>query len=286
MKTSQSVAASEDFATADPKPLFSRALIKFELYWMLIITSAKDRNRSASGIVVGGLLHLFRIAIFASMFRLAFNGGQSPIYSVAVWSVAISQGIYSLDRPQLCVTIGEDIKSGNIEISLLRPLNYLHLAIAMFLGRSFPSLCINSIFSIFAGLLFTGDLPGDINSALAMFLVIPFGIAVVVLLSALLGTFGFWTTDTTSFAFLDQKILFLFGGLIIPIILLPDTVQKYAFFTPWSAATALPAKVITSYSTSLFLSVIAVQIFWIAFLYLASGFFLKRGVKRLTSIGG
>jgi ABC-2 type transport system permease protein len=91
-----------------------------------------------------------------------------------------------------------------------------------------------------AALAFTGWMP-----PLAAFAAIAgFGLAASALLTALylgIGLLAFWITDVSPVFWVWQKLLFVLGGLMLPIGLYPEWMQRVAALTPFPVILAGPA---------------------------------------------
>ena len=53
---------------------------------------------------------------------------------------------------------------------------------------------------------------------------------------------AFWIRDAGSIWFLYMKAVFILGGMIIPLELLPDGLQRFAMFLPFRAMAYAPAR--------------------------------------------
>ena len=75
-------------------------------------------------------------------------------------------------------------------------------------------------------------------------LIAAFGLAASVLLTALdvaIGLTAFWLDDVAPVYWVWQKLLFVCGGLMMPIQLYPPVIQRFAAFTPFPSILAGPA---------------------------------------------
>ena len=72
----------------------------------------------------------------------------------------------------------------------------------------------------------------------------PFGLAASALLTALdlgIGLLAFWLDDVAPVYWVWQKLMFVLGGLMMPIELYPAFIQRAAAFTPFPTLLAGPA---------------------------------------------
>lgn len=258
---------------------------RFSIYSLMFLLSAKEKKSGIAGWVVTGSQIALRIGIYAGMYRVAL-GSKNDLFVNGIWAIAISQTIFGGERPQLSLQIGREIKDGTVSMYLLRPASYLNQTMFSYLGRSLPSQSAIATFGFTAAFFITGRVPiALVNLPLAILMILG-GILLTELIEMFLGLTGFWTNDTTGVQLMNHKLDLLFGGIIIPFALLPETIANIVRFTPWSVSAAQPGYVATNFSYSLYIEMFAVLMAWLSVTYFASVFLYKRGIKNLTSGGG
>jgi ABC-type uncharacterized transport system permease subunit len=250
----------------------------------LIKVSFLDRITNISDLLLGGLLHLLRLVIFGSVYSLLLRGNHDSFIS-AFCAIAFAQTVLSIERPLLCTRIGEEIRDDTISMHFLKPTNYLFQSVATYIGRSLPTFLVNMFFSIGALIVVLGHFPLNGTLSIWALILLVNGFVLNILINAFFGILGFWTHDTSGFAFLNEKMMLLFGGLIVPLVFLPQIVQDVALFAPWTIASAQPAKVLTHYSENDLLKVLIFQLLWIIGTWAISSYLLMRGSRRLFRAG-
>jgi ABC-2 type transport system permease protein len=94
---------------------------------------------------------------------------------------------------------------------------------------------------------------------------------------------AFWIRDAGSVWFLYMKAVFILGGMIIPLELLPDGVQRAAMLLPFRAMAYVPARLAAGHwEPELFVE----QLFWIAVLGTLATLAFRAGERRLQVVGG
>lgn len=252
----------------------------------LMVVNARNRKGSYADLVFSGLNLVVRIAIYTSMYRIVFGSGDSESYVAAVWAIAIAQVIFGLNRPDPTLSIGEEIKEGTIAIHLLRPLNYIQYTLATYWGNSAPALFVNSVFCFSAAFLLVRSVPATGVELLLSVVVIALGVILVSLIATFFGVLGFWTEDTAGFHYISHKMALLFGGLIIPLTLLPDTVQNIVQYIPWTVAMARPGRLFSEFTYNEFFATLGLQLIFILSIYFLCIFISNRGIKKLNVAGG
>jgi ABC-2 type transport system permease protein len=120
-------------------------------------------------------------------------------------------------------------------------------------------------------------------------LIVAFGMVASVLLTALdivIGLTAFWLDDVAPVYWVWQKLLFVCGGLMMPIQLYPPIIQRFAAFTPFPAILAGPASFVLDGQAAapglLAMSLAA----WGVATALVVGFMFKRASHALAVNGG
>ncbi|MBR4387319.1 MAG: ABC-2 family transporter protein [Treponema sp.] len=183
--------------------------------------------------------------------------------------------------------INSQIQSGNIALQIIRPINFSAMVFSKHAGES-------------AVKFFTCCLPLGIVSVLffrmplVCFPQIGFGLASVLLAyaitflySLIIGLMAFWLIVTWPLNMLLGAIYKLLSGTWIPCAMFPDFLKKLNAFLPFRAMYEIPVTILTSpMDERLILSKLAVQFFWLLFLFCLMKITWKVGTKKLVVQGG
>ena len=119
--------------------------------------------------------------------------------------------------------------------SLRRPLLYVGAMFAKGLGVVAARAPVLAVVACLCAFAFTGWIPPFRVLALSGV----FGLIAAALLTALdvvIGLLAFWLDDVTPVYWVWQKLLFVCGGLMMPIQLYPSVIQRVAAFTPFPSS--------------------------------------------------
>jgi ABC-type uncharacterized transport system permease subunit len=94
-----------------------------------------------------------------------------------------------------------------------------------------------------------------------------------------------WIDDAAPFYWIIDKSILIFGGSYVPLALLPKTFQTFANLTPFGAPMFATQMFYPNFSEQ-WLSLFAVQIFWIGVLFLVISFVFSRAQLKLSINGG
>jgi ABC-2 type transport system permease protein len=212
------------------------------------------------------------------------NGNDIAGYSAVaiVWYLAISEAVTISMNNRLIADIGGDVVSGAIAVELLRPVSVVWHRVTVEVGRSMPRLMLCALIGVpvAAGL---GGAPPD-PAALA--LAVP-GAALAVV-SNIVGqhafaSAAFWLRETGATWFLYQKLVFVLGGMLIPLQVLPGWLRTIAWATPFPAMAYAPARLAAGHVEP---ELLALQAGWIAVLAAVCAAVFGAGERRLQVVGG
>jgi ABC-2 type transport system permease protein len=181
------------------------------------------------------------LGVFSSLWRAAAETGlpMGADPKQLLWYLAVTEWI-TLSTPQIHLDIQETIRRGDVIYRLGRPASFVLGELAAGLGLLAVRLPILGLTAIACAFWFSGWVP----PLAALAVVVPFGIAAAVMLTALhvwIGLLAFWLQDVSPVYWLCQKLLFVLGGMMLPLHLYPELVQRLAALTPFSVLLAAPA---------------------------------------------
>jgi ABC-2 type transport system permease protein len=251
-------------------------------------TAARRTLAEPGGLVVTMGFYVAVVCVLSALWRTATataaNGGAIVGYSAAslTWYVATSEAAtVSLDT-RLIESTGEHIATGAVAVELLRPASVLGIRVATEVGRCLPRLLLCAL----TGLVLARVLAGPPIDPWALLLAAPsLVIAVTCNLVAQHAFAGasFWIRDARSTWFLYQKCVFVVGGMLLPIEVLPHALERVALLLPFVAMAYVPARLASGHVE---LGLVALQLAWLAVLSALAVSVFARGERRLQVVGG
>ena len=230
--------------------------------------------------------YLIILIVTGSLWRAALdaNGGELGGYDKVglLWYIAAAQAAQLGPRPRTIEEVGDEIGAGTVAVQMLRPVSVVGLRIASELGEAMLRVVVALLVAA-VGLFLTVGAP---HSAAAALLALPaalLGCTVSVTAQHAMGGIAFWLLDARATWFLWSKLVFLLGGLLIPLELLPAGIGNVAKVLPWAAMTYVPGRLASGDLDPL---LIVDQLAWLAIsAVLAAGVFAL-GERRLQVVGG
>ena len=104
--------------------------------------------------------------------------------------------------------------------------------------------------------------------------------------SAMIGLAAFVAEEVYAFEWIYQKLLFILGGLLIPLDFYPAWLQTIAKATPFAYTVYGPARLFVEPTLLRFGTVLLGQLAWLAVLMGVLALFYRQGVARLAINGG
>lgn len=248
--------------------------------------SARRVLAAPAELVVSALFYLIVVGALSAVWRTAAaaNGGHLVGYSAAAltWYIATSESaVVSLDI-RMIGDLGEDIASGSVAVELLRPVSVLWIRVAAQLGRAAARLLVIAPAGVALATV-TGGRPPD-GAALALALP-SVGLALVanVVAQHAFAASAFWLRNATTAWFLYHKLVFVLGGMLIPLEVFPGWLEAAARALPFQAMAYAPARLASGHLEPLLL---VEQLGWIAVLSAVASAVFSAGERRLQVVGG
>lgn len=182
--------------------------------------------------------------------------------------------------------ISEEVKDGSIAYALVRPYNYLAYHFFNGLGETLVKMLLIFLLGLPIVLYYAGLPTISLTGLLAVLLVAFLALVLDFCMASMIGLLAFSTEDTFSFRLIYQKLIFILGGLLIPIDFLPEWLQRIALALPFGMTTYAPARLFVAFSAPLFLCFLALQLLWIGAFGLLLLVQYRWAARRLAINGG
>ena len=255
-------------------------------HWLPVTLGSAARrslaDRAALAITVA--LYLVITTVLGGVWRVAAEDGQVAGYDAdaLTWYILASEAVVVPLGMRLIERMADSIIDGGVAVEMLRPAPVLGVRLATELGRSLPALGACALAGLAAGAVVTGGLPDPAAAALAvpaLVMAVTANLAAQHACSAL----AFWTREARTTWFLYQKFVFILGGMLLPIEVLPDGLQPVAAALPFAAMAYVPARLASGHAEPLLL---ATQAAWLLALVGAAAWAFTLGQRRLQVVGG
>lgn len=246
------------------------------------------RLAAFGGLLANATFGLLKVALLFAAVDTA--GGELAGYDVAMMSsyIWISQGMLGSVNLMGRTEIAERIKSGDVAVDFLRPLD-VHLAsVTTEVGRSVFALIPRGLPSVAIGALLVGMAVPDSVAAYALGAVSLFlGIVVSATTVYLVGAAGFWLVETRGVAILYMVVSGFLAGLFVPIGLFPGWLHAVATATPFPSMMMYPVDILSGRVGGVAaVGLVGLQLCWLALTLAVGQVATRAGRRRLEVQGG
>jgi ABC-2 type transport system permease protein len=256
--------------------------------WLTVAvrTAAQRTLAERGGLVVAFGFYVLVVAVLAGLWRAAAgaNGGSIAGYSAVAltWYIATSEAATVTINTRLIEVVGHDIGSGAVAVELLRPAPVLGLRAATELGHTLPKLAGCAVVGVVLATVSAGAPPRPASLLLAAPSLV-LAVACNIVAQHAFAAAAFWLRDAGSTWFLYQKLVFILGGMLIPLEALPELLQRVAAFLPFRAMSYIPARLASGHMEPVLL---LEQVGWLLVLLVLASAIFSAGERRLQVVGG
>ena len=251
-----------------------------------MVTAARRNMSDRSGIAVNVVFYVVVASVLSALWRAAAeaNGGEIVGYSVVAvtwYALAAEAATVSLNMRTIEL-ICDDIASGAVATELLRPAPVLGVRISMSVGAALPRLGLCCATAAVLGPIIGGAPPSAAGLALAIPALV-MAITCNLVAQHAVAAVAFWVRDIRAIWFLYQKIVFVLGGMILPLQVLPDAFERVAMALPFMAMAYVPSRLAAGFVEP---GLLVLQVFWLGVLLVAARAAFGAGERRLQVVGG
>ncbi|MGI8809830.1 MAG: ABC-2 family transporter protein [Acidimicrobiales bacterium] len=236
--------------------------------------------------VVTLAFYLLVVAVLAGLWRAAVgaNGGDVAGYGLVAitWYVVTTEAATVALTPRMISDIGRDIGSGAIAVELLWPAPVLGVRLAAELGRALPRLAACAATGAALALVTAGAPPRVAALALAVPSLV-LAVACNIVLQHAFAAMAFWIRDAGSAWFLYQKLVFILGGMLIPLEALPGWLEGTTRVLPFWTMAYAPGRLASGHVEP---GLLLGQAAWLAVLLWGASALFRAGERRLQVVGG
>lgn len=246
--------------------------------------SASRLAADPGALVFTGGFYLMVTAVLSVLWSTAADGRDIAGYSAIalVWYVTASEAATIPLDYRLIEETGDDIGTGAIATELLRPSSVVGIRIALAVGQMLPKLVV----CVALGLGFSTVVHGAPPSWPALALAAPsllLALGLNIVGQHAFAAVAFWVDDAKSGWFLYQKVVFVLGGMLLPLEVLPAGIGDVARFLPPASMAYVPARLASGHVEPWLLGL---QVAWLVVAVAVTVRLFAAGERRLQVVGG
>lgn len=200
--------------------------------------------------------------LYGYVFRINSGSINGVDYKTALWSMFIYFCIMIFNIRNIHKIIMNDVKSGNVEMFLNKPINYITLCFYKVIGQGLYSFIVISIIGT-VGMIFLVGIP-NINLLFfipTFLLTFIFGIILALFIYSIIGLLSFFMQDVRPVFWISDKFVMVLGGSYLPVGLFPPFMKFLAFISPFGAINFTTSTVYPSWNSEWLIRIL-LQIVW------------------------
>jgi ABC-2 type transport system permease protein len=243
--------------------------------------------RTEPGELLGRVVFFVLIlGVFSAVWRAVAEAGGSMPGSAQemLWYLAITEWVL-MSAPMVQFEMEDDIRRGDVAYQIARPASWLGARLAHGLG----AVVVRAPLLLAVACAVAWMIAGPPARPAGLALAIAFGLlatVVVTVFHVAIGVVAFWLGDVAPAYWIWQKLLFVLGGLLLPLQFYPELFVRVARLTPFPAFLAGPASLAMA-EPLMHTGVLALTLaFWALAGWLTAHAAFGRAVKRLHVNGG
>lgn len=206
------------------------------------------------------------IVVLSGLYRMTpfetLTGAEHLRFESVVWYMTITELIAIAVWTQYR-EVREEVLSHQIAGRFVLPLSYHRIKTGEWLGRTSRSMIEFALLGALVAWLLTGGFFLDL--ATLPFLAVSLLLSVIIFnnIHLIIGLTEVWGAHSRPAFLIMQKLLFLLGGLLIPLDIYPQWLQKIAWATPFPAILYGPGSFAFGKSSAGMIGLFALQVFWV-----------------------
>ncbi|HET6521746.1 MAG TPA: ABC-2 family transporter protein [Geminicoccaceae bacterium] len=233
------------------------------------------------------LLYLLILGIFWHLWRATpLEELASPGLGVPelLWYVAVTEWVaFAAGLPYR--EVEESIQGGHIEAALVRPLPFAVATLAAWAGAACYRLIVLGAAGTAAAGWLTGTVPIGPAAVVPLLAAGALGCAIALLFQLQLGYAAAWIGSSAPPFWIWQKLLFVLGGLLLPLHLYPEPLRTVAGLSPFAAILFAPGSLVLAPPAAEVAAALARQLVWLALIAGATLLVDRATLGRLADRG-
>ncbi len=182
-----------------------------------------------------------------------------------------------------------DIKDGNINQVLLKPIDYLSYRLCLFFSGRLSYLAVAvvplSLFILYYHRYFA--LPANWTCLWFFALSTALTALLQFFVSYTMAMLAFWVLEVSTFIFIVFAFEYIASGHMFPLDILPHGLQQAIFLTPFPYQMYFPVSIYMGKATgSALFQGLGIQAAWVVLAYALARFAWGRGIKKYSAVGG
>lgn len=224
--------------------------------------------------------------LYAYIFNLSKGSINGVDYKTTMWSMFIYFCLMILNIRRLDNLIMTEVKSGNVEMFMNKPISYLIISFYKVIGQGIFSFLFISLLGSIIMALSVGIPNLNLIIFIPTFIItLLLGQILGLMIYALIGLMAFVIQDIRPIHWIVDKFVMILGGSYLPISMFPPFMKIIAFLSPFGAINFASSTVYESWNSE-FIYRILIQIAWVIIVYIILNYVYKKSKEKAMINGG
>lgn len=262
--------------------------IKFSLTVIKIFMKNQMQDRTNLFLDIFNMVSRCFIVFLLYAYIFKINGGSinGIDYKTNMWSMFVYFCIMILNLRRLDNIIMNEVRSGNVEMFMNKPISYLNISFFKTIGQGLFSFLFISLVGTAIMILSLGVPNVNLPIFIPTFIItLVLGQILALLIYGSIGLLAFFIQDIRPVHWIIDKMVMVLGGSYLPIALFPDFLKVVAFISPFGAVNFATSTMYDSWNNE-YLMRIGLQVFWIIVFGLLLSYIYKKSKEKAMINGG
>ncbi len=253
-------------------------------YTIAAWSSARRTFAARGPLTIRLAFYLVILGVLSALWKAATGASGGNIagydYDSVLWYLIAAEACVIAVDPRMIEVVGSDIASGAVTSEMLRPVSVAGLRMAAAMGDVLTRFACAIVVGGVFGWLQVGPPDGSVSLTIVSGVV---ALACNLAAQHAFAAMAFWANDAKAAWFLYQKFVFVVGGMLIPLEMLPAWLQHVAQALPFWTMSYAPGRILSGGSGTILL---LGQLAWLPVLIAITLGIFARGERRLEVAGG
>lgn len=198
-----------------------------------------------------------------------------------IWYLATTELVLFCSVNWVYKDVQQDINSEKIHLSLIKPFPSALIQVAIWYGEACARLVIYFPAYFVFMTLYAGGFTMPLDHVIGLLFSFPIGAFLLMAGSYMVGASCLWVIQSEVSFFIWQKLVFLLGAMMWPLIVYPDWAQTLAWLSPFPAVLAASGSWVLNETIWMRLGIAAHQVLWGVLFFVLLLWYDKRVLQKI-----
>jgi ABC-2 type transport system permease protein len=241
--------------------------------------------------IIGVVVAFIWVLILYFLWKAAY--ADAPLMAGYTWDemrtyVVLAFGVNAMVGWRVGSVMMTTVRTGNVVIEYVRPLNYCLTQISRACGYCLVEGLVSLVMCLLVGFAFVHIVPPPSTaSALLFALSVVLGVLTKALFVFMVSLLAFWTLSGLGLMWMQQAVIQVFSGTIVPLALMPGWLRSVGEVLPLRGIVSTPLTLYLGKADApAVLGLLSLQVGWLAVLFVLANVAWRRAFDAAEIQGG